>query len=216
LKRAHQRAAVLVSGGGTNLQAIIDARSNGTLDIELVLVISNRADAFGLRRAQDAGIETRCVPHTDFPDRHSFDAELVRELDRVQPDLVILAGFMRILSCDFVDRYTGRLLNIHPSLLPLYPGLDTHRRVIEARDVWHGSTVHFVTEELDGGPCIIQGRVPVLPDDDADTLAKRVLAVEHRIYPEAIRLIVEQRIRYSEGSVWLDGKKLHEPVLLPD
>lgn len=215
MKHVRQRAAVLISGSGTNLQAIIDAQTNGTLDIELALVVSNRADAYGLTRALRAGIEALCLPHTEFPDRSSFDAALMTKLDNFRIDLVVLAGFMRILTRDVVKHYRGRLLNIHPSLLPRYPGLNTHQRAIDAGDAWHGSTVHFVTEELDGGPRIIQGRVPVLPDDDADTLAKRVLTVEHRIYPEAIRLIVDGRVTCAEGAAWLDGKRLQEPIQLP-
>jgi phosphoribosylglycinamide formyltransferase-1 len=136
----------------------------------------------------------------------------LRQLDRYRPDLVLLAGFMRILTPAFVARYAGCLLNIHPSLLPKYAGLHTHRRVLEAGERWHGSTVHYVTEELDGGPRIIQGRVPVLPDDDVDRLAQRVLAVEHRIYPEAIRLISDGRIRYADGAAWFDGARLTEPL----
>ncbi|MGH8223272.1 MAG: phosphoribosylglycinamide formyltransferase [Woeseiaceae bacterium] len=206
------RAAVLISGSGTNLQAFIDNVAAGRLDIELALVLSNRGDACGLERAKRAGIETDCLPHSGFPDRAAFDAALLERLDARRPDVVLLAGFMRILSAPFVAHYAGRLLNIHPSLLPLYPGLDTHRRVLDSGDRWHGSTVHFVTEDLDGGPRIIQGRVPVLPDDDPGSLARRVLAIEHRIYPETVRLIAEGRVRYADGTVLLDGRPLSEPL----
>lgn len=206
------RAAVLISGGGTNLQAFIDARDAGELDLELSLVISNRPQAYGLVRAQRAGIDTACISHTGFADRETFDAAVAAKLDEYKVNLVLLAGFMRILSPAFVSRFAGRLLNIHPSLLPRFPGLDTHRRAIAAGDQWHGSTVHFVSDELDGGPRIIQGRVRVLPDDDTDSLAGRVLAVEHRIYPEAVSLIVDGRIRYADGTAWLDGKKIDEPL----
>jgi phosphoribosylglycinamide formyltransferase-1 len=206
------RAAVLVSGGGTNLQAIIDGQKSGHLKIELAVVLSDKPQAYGLVRAQQAGVDSLCVLPADHPDRDAFDAAVLRQLDRYRPDLVLLAGFMRILTPAFVARYSGRLLNIHPSLLPKYAGLHTHRRALEAGEHWHGSTVHYVTEVLDGGPRIIQGRVPVKPDDDVASLAQRVLAVEHRIYPEAIRLISDGRVRYADGAAWLDGTRLDEPL----
>jgi phosphoribosylglycinamide formyltransferase-1 len=166
-----------------------------------------------LQRAQDAGIDSVCLPHSEFPDRRSFDDALAQRLLEYRPDLVLLAGFMRILTPEFVAQFEGALLNIHPSLLPLYPGLETHRRAIESGDRVHGSTVHYVTEELDGGPRIIQGRVPVLPDDNADELARRVLAVEHRIYPRAVKLITEGRVTYADKSAWFDGQRMAEPML---
>lgn len=205
------RAAILISGSGTNLQAFIDAVRGGTLPLDIAVVISNRPDAYGLTRARNAGIDTECISHTDFPTREAFDAVLADTIDAYEPDIVILAGFMRILTPAFVRRYLGRLLNIHPSLLPLYPGLDTHRRALEARDAWHGSTVHFVTEELDGGPRIIQGRVPVMPDDSPEALARRVLEVEHRIYPLAAGWLASGRLELVNGRVMLDGKELVEP-----
>lgn len=205
-------AAVLISGSGTNLQAIIDEVASGQLDLDLSVVLSNRPDAAGLERAKKAGIVTECIRHQDYPQREKFDAALVETLDRYLPDLVILAGFMRILTGTFVNHFSGRVLNIHPSLLPKFPGLDTHQRAIDAGEEWHGSTVHFVTEDLDGGPPIIQGRVPVMPDDSAEELAARVLAVEHRIYPEAARLFAAGRIEYRDGSAWLDGERLAEPL----
>ena len=205
-------AAVLISGSGTNLQSFIDKVAAGTLDLELAVVLSNKPAAAGLERARQAGIPVECVRHGDYPDRESFDAALVDTLDRYVPDLVILAGFMRILTPVFIDHFAGRIFNIHPSLLPKYPGLDTHKRAIDAGDEWAGSTVHFATEELDGGPPIIQGRVPVLPDDTADTLAARVLAVEHRIYPEAAALFAAGRLRYKNGGAWLDGERLNKPL----
>jgi len=206
------RAAVLVSGGGTNLQAFIDAIRAGTLDLDLALVLSNRPQAGALARAERAGVATSCIPSRGFTDRDAYDAELASELDRHAPDLVLLAGFMRILGPAFVARYAGRIMNIHPSLLPKYPGLDTHERAIAAGDREHGCTVHFVSEELDAGPRIIRGRVPVLPDDDADRLAARVLEVEHRIYPEAARLFAAGRLACRDGRAWLDGKPLDEPI----
>jgi phosphoribosylglycinamide formyltransferase-1 len=152
------------------------------------------------------------VPHADFPDRDRFDNALLKLLDAYHPDLVLLAGFMRILTPRFVSRYTGRLLNIHPSLLPLYPGLDTHRRAIESGDAWHGATVHFVTGELDAGPGIVQGRVPIECDDDEDALSRRVLAVEHRIYPRAVQLVSEGRVTFADSAAWLDGVRLPGPL----
>ncbi len=205
-------AAVLISGSGTNLQAIIDEVAAGQLDLDLSVVLSNQPDAAGLERARKAGISVACVRHQDYPERKLFDAALAETLDKYQPELIILAGFMRILTPTFVNHFSGRVLNIHPSLLPKLPGLDTHQRAIDAGEEWHGSTVHFVTGELDGGPAIIQGRVPVMADDSAAELAARVLAVEHRIYPEAARMFAAGRLECRDGSVWLDGERLSEPV----
>ena len=183
------RLVVLISGGGSNLQAFIDAAADPAYPCEVVAVISNRAGVFGLERAARAGIPAEVLDHTAFASRDAFDTALADRIDAYAPDLVILAGFMRILTPGFVARYDGRLLNIHPSLLPKYPGLHTHQRAIDAGDAEAGATVHLVTEELDGGPVILQARVPVLPGDTADTLAARVLVEEHRIYPEAARLV---------------------------
>jgi len=205
-------AAVLISGSGTNLQAFIDEVAAGQLDLDLSVVLSNQPDAAGLERARKASIEVECVRHQDYPERALFDAALNETLDKYQPELIILAGFMRILTPTFVNHFSGRVLNIHPSLLPKFPGLDTHQRAIDAGEKWHGSTVHFVTEELDGGPAIIQGRVPVMPDDSAAELAARVLAVEHKIYPEAARMFAAGRLECRDGSVWMDGKRLTEPL----
>jgi phosphoribosylglycinamide formyltransferase-1 len=204
--------AVLISGSGTNLQAFIDEVAAGQLDLDLSVVLSNRPDAAGLERARKANIEVECIRHQDYPERALFDAALNETLDKYQPELIVLAGFMRILTPTFVSHFSGRVLNIHPSLLPKFPGLDTHQRAIDAGEKWHGSTVHFVTEELDGGPAIIQGRVPVMPDDSAAKLAARVLAVEHRIYPEAARMFAAGRLECRDGSAWLDGERLEEPV----
>ncbi|MEQ9560933.1 MAG: phosphoribosylglycinamide formyltransferase [Woeseiaceae bacterium] len=206
------RVAVLISGSGSNLQAMIDSREAGTLDIDIATVISNQPQAYGLRRAREAGIDAQCLPHREFHDRKSFDNALAELLKEYRVDLVLLAGFMRILTPEFVAEFEGRLLNIHPSLLPLYPGLDTHRRALEAGDAWHGSTVHFVSEELDGGPPIIQGRVRVERGDKPETLAQRVLKVEHLIYPRAVQLITEGRVRYADRSAWLDGERMTEPL----
>ena len=205
-------AAVLISGSGTNLQAIIDEVAAGQLDLDLSVVLSNQPDAAGLERARKADIGVECIRHQDYPERKLFDAALIETLDKFKPELIILAGFMRILTPTFVNHFSGRVLNIHPSLLPKFPGLDTHQRAIDAGEEWHGSTVHFVTEELDGGPAIIQGRVPVMPDDSAAELAARVLAVEHRIYPEAARMFAAGRLECRDGATWLDGERLTEPL----
>jgi len=181
---------VLISGSGSNLQAIIDA----DLPIEIRAVISNRADAYGLTRAEAAGIATAVLDHKNFPDRESYDAALQALIDSYTPKLLVLAGFMRILSDGFVRHYEGRMMNIHPSLLPKYRGLDTHARAIEAGDKEAGCSVHFVTPELDAGPVIVQARVPIFENDTPETLAARVLEQEHRIYPEAIR-------RFAEGKL---------------
>lgn len=206
------RVAILISGNGTNLQAFIDAVARGSLDIHLAVVLSNQPDAFGLVRATDAGIPTECVQNADYADRESFDQAMIDVLEQHRVDLVVLAGFMRILSNVFIQHFEGRVLNIHPALLPKYPGLNTHQRAIEAGERWHGSTVHFVTEELDGGPRILQGRVTVLSDDTASLLSARVQAVEHKIYPRAAALFASGRIEFKDGDTWLDGARLDEPV----
>ncbi|MEJ2612407.1 MAG: phosphoribosylglycinamide formyltransferase [Candidatus Thiodiazotropha sp.] len=204
---------VLISGHGSNLQAIIDAASNG-LPIDIVAVISNRPNVYGLERAAQAGIETALLQHKDFPDRDSFDQALVALIDHYTPELVILAGFMRILSADFVRHYTGRILNIHPSLLPKHRGLDTHQRALDSGDTLHGATVHFVTEELDGGPLISQAQVTVESSDNASTLAKRVLDKEHQLYPLAIRWFAQGRLKLDDSeNVILDNKKIDQPII---
>ncbi len=207
------KTAILISGSGTNLQAFIDAVKKGDLDLELTVVFSNNPDAYGLKRAEQAGIPTACIQHSDYPDRESFDHAVIAELDRFEPDLLILAGFMRILSPTFVAHYAGKILNIHPALLPLYRGLNTHQRVLDAGDKWHGSTVHFVTEDLDGGPRILQGRLAVIPGESADELAARVQTVEHRIYPEAAGWVGSGKVRFENGQSWVDGKPAAEPVV---
>ena len=190
---------ILISGRGSNMEAIV--RTN-IPRARIAAVISNRADAAGLAFAARHGIDTVVVPHADYARRADFDAALRAAIDAYAPDLVVLAGFMRVLGEDFVRHYAGRLLNIHPSLLPSFPGLHTHRRAIEAGVRVHGATVHFVTPELDGGPIVIQAVVPVLADDDEDRLASRVLAEEHRIYPQAVRWFVEGRLFITrEGRV---------------
>lgn len=183
----HLPLVILISGRGSNLQAIIDQAQLGQLPVEIRAVISNRPQAQGLERARQAGIETQVLDHHRFPRREAFEQALMTLIDSYTPRLVVLAGFMRILTPGFVHHYRGCLINIHPSLLPAFPGLDTHRRAIQAGMKEHGATVHFVTDEVDGGPIILQARVPVYPADTPAILAARVLKEEHRIYPEAIR-----------------------------
>ena len=187
---------VLISGGGSNLQAIIDAAVNDGLPVEIRAVISNKADAYGLERARKAGIETVIIDHTRFDGREAFDAELSRTIDGYTPKLVVLAGFMRILSDNFVHHYEGRMLNIHPSLLPRYKGTNTHARAIEAGDSEAGCSVHLVTAELDSGQVLLQARVPILKGDTPEKLAARVLEQEHVIYPEAIRQFALKSINH--------------------
>jgi len=198
--------AVLISGNGTNLQALIDASEDA--NYRITAVISNNPDAYGLRRARDADIPTWTISHRDFNQRIEFDRALMARLDRIQPDLVVLAGFMRILSAEFVNHFSGRLLNIHPSLLPRYPGTDTHQRVLEAGDSEHGAAVHFVTEELDGGPVIAHSTVPVSPEDDASSLQEKVHREEYRLYPRVVTLFAEGRLKMTDGRAWLDGNAL--------
>lgn len=202
------RIVVLISGSGSNLQAFIDATANGDLPAEIASVISNRADAFGLERAQQAQIPTAVLDHKLFASREDFDAALRTLIDSYQPDLLILAGFMRILTADFVRHFHGRLLNIHPSLLPKYPGLHTHQRALDAGDSEAGATVHFVTEELDGGPAIVQVRVPIIAGDTATSLAQRILQHEHAIYPLAARWFAEGRLVLRNNRAELDGELL--------
>lgn len=204
--------AVLISGGGSNLQAFIDASQLTDPAYEIALVMSNQAQAGGLTRAQNASLPTECIDHRDFPTREAFDAEMLEVLAGYQPDVIVLAGFMRILTPLFIARYVGRIFNIHPSLLPKFPGLDTHQRAIDAGEEWHGATVHFATEQLDGGPPIIQGRVPVLADDTSASLAARVLHIEHQIYPYAVRLFAEGRLSFAADDAWLDGQRLDAPL----
>ena len=213
MSQTRRTTAVLISGSGTNLQAFIDQVAAGSVDLDLAVVLSNQPGVQGLARAANAGIDTVCIEHRNYADRESFDRAVAKELDTWQPDLLILAGFMRILSPWFVDRYRGRVLNIHPALLPAYPGLDTHKRVLDAGDEWHGSTVHFVTEELDGGPRILQGRLRIDADESPDELKARVQGIEHRIYPEAAHWFGEGRLEFREGTAYLDGAPLEDPVI---
>ncbi len=204
---------VLISGGGTNLQALIDG-TGADLPIEIKAVISNVPDVYGLTRAAKAGIETAVLDHTQFSNRAEFDQALARCIDEYGAKLVILAGFMRILTPEFVRHYLGAMLNIHPSLLPKYQGLHTHQRAIEAGDTEHGASVHFVTDELDGGPIIIQAKVPVLANDTEDILATRVLEKEHIIYPLVTRWFAEGRLHLEDDQAIFDDQPLAQPLLL--
>lgn len=202
------RLVILISGSGSNLQAFIDQCQKGALSAEITAVISNKADAFGLERAKKAGIHTQVIDHKPFASREAFDQHLAEAVKNYQPDAVILAGFMRILTTHFVEPFKGKLLNIHPSLLPKYPGLNTHQRAIEAKDAHAGVSVHFVTEELDGGPVILQAKVDIDAKDSAETLAKKVLQKEHIIYPLAVSWLIEKRLELHHDGAYLDGNKL--------
>lgn len=197
-----KRIVILISGRGSNMQAVVEACEREGWPATIAAVISNRPDAAGLDWAAQRGLTTAVVDHRGFPDRPSFDQALARTIDQHNPDLVLLAGFMRILGEAFVTHYEGRMLNIHPSLLPAFPGLHTHRGAIEAGCKQAGATVHLVTAELDHGPIIAQGSVPVLPTDDESSLASRVLTIEHRLYPLAVRWMLEDRLRFEGGRVW--------------
>lgn len=199
---------ILISGSGSNLQSIIDAMQSGNLPIDIRAVISNKADAYGLQRARAAGIHTEVINHRDYEGREAFDHALQEAIDTHQPALVILAGFMRILTHGFVEHYLGRMLNIHPALLPLFPGLNTHERALQDAVKEHGATVHFVTTEVDGGPLVLQASVPVHDNDTTEALAARVLEQEHRIFPQAIRWFAEGRLQMQCDKVLLDDKPL--------
>jgi phosphoribosylglycinamide formyltransferase-1 len=195
---------ILISGRGSNMEAVVRAAQSEQWPARIAAVISNRADAGGLQFAASHGIATAVVSNKDYPSREAFDAALQVEIDRFEPDLVVLAGFMRILTPGFVNHYEGRMLNIHPSLLPLFPGLHTHEQALEAGVKEHGATVHFVTAQLDHGPMVGQARVPVLEGDTPELLAARVLVQEHQLYPRAIRWFVEDRLTIADGKVLID------------
>lgn len=204
---------VLISGNGSNLQAIIDAIKTNQLDAELKAVISNKASATGLDRAARENITTHVIAHESYPSREAFDQAMIQVIDAAGADLVILAGFMRILSKLFIDHYEHRLINIHPSLLPKYKGLNTHQQVIDNRDPIHGASVHYVSHELDSGPIVIQAKLPVFATDNAETLATRVLAEEHKIYPMVIKMHIENRLTFDKNQLQLDNKPLIKPLL---
>ena len=197
---------VLISGSGSNLQSLIN--NSSVIDLNIDCVISNVANAFGLDRAKKAGITTHTLDNKNFSSRHKYDVALSEVIDKYNPDVIILAGFMRILTAEFTNKYLGKILNIHPSLLPKFQGLNTHKRVIEAQEKRHGVSVHFVTEELDGGPIIAQRSIDVLPLDDADSIAKRVLIEEHKIYPEVVHLFTQGRLKLDNNIALLDNIKI--------
>ena len=199
---------VLISGSGSNLQAIIDACEQKRIPGTIRAVFSNKADAFGLERAREAGIPQHALAASQFASREAFDRELMHEIDAYAPDVVVLAGYMRILSAEFVQHYQGKLLNIHPSLLPKYPGLNTHRQALDNGDTEHGTSVHFVTEELDGGPVILQAKVPVFAGDDEAEITSRVQAQEHAIYPLVVSWFLNDRLKMQDNHAWLDDIKL--------
>ncbi len=208
------RVVVLISGRGSNLQSLIDQMKSGQLPITICAVISNEPDAYGLQRAQQAGIPTRVLEHRTFTERAQYDKALIALIDSYAPRLVVLAGFMRILGKEFVDHCAGRIMNIHPSLLPDFPGLDTHARALESGAARHGASVHFVSTELDGGAIVIQAAVPVHADDTPESLAERVLEQEHQIYPTAVRWFAEDRLTVKDGRVLLDGEQRAEQGLV--
>lgn len=213
MRRSAPAIAVLISGTGTNLQALIDASATGAINARVAAVISDRRDAQGLQRAREAGIEARQI-RVGPRQRPRYDAAILGALRHLQPDLIVLAGFMRILSPEFIETFSDRLINIHPSLLPKYPGLDTHRRALEAGDTEHGATVHFVTGELDAGPRIIQYRIAIRSDDTPQSLAERVLVGEHIILPRAVGWFVDGRLSVDGNRVMLDDEVLPHPIIV--
>jgi phosphoribosylglycinamide formyltransferase-1 len=206
------KAAVLISGTGSNLKALIDAVATQGLHLDIVQVVSNRAEAPGIGHATSAGIPVHVISHADFPDRRSHDAAVAEVLERSQAELIILAGYMRILSEEFTTHYYGRMINLHPSLLPKYKGLDTYNRVLQSGDNQTGASIHFVTAGLDSGPVIAQITIPVLPGDDAGTLKKRLGPLEHVLLTATVRLFCNREITYRKDTVWYQGKALKRPI----
>jgi phosphoribosylglycinamide formyltransferase 1 len=204
--------AVLVSGFGSNLQALIDADRAGHLDVDFRLVLSDRPEAHGLERARAAGIPAAALPPADFPGRAEWSQALDAALRTSGSELVVLAGFMRVLGPELVQAWEGRMLNVHPSLLPRHRGLHTHRRALESGDAMHGASIHYVTEELDGGPVILQARLPILPGDDEVSLARRVQTREHEVYPRVVQWIAQGWLAWRDGGPWLHGRRLDVPV----
>jgi phosphoribosylglycinamide formyltransferase-1 len=207
--------AILISGRGSNMRVIAERAAASSLPVDIRAVVSDQPAAEGLQAAAALNITTRVLQPRDFADRAAYDRALVDLLNEFQPQLVVLAGFMRILTPHFIGAFAGRILNVHPSLLPKYRGLHTHRRALEAGETMHGVSVHFVTEELDGGPVVLQAEVPVLPADTETTLSARVQQGEHRIYPQAIDWFARGRLRLQDGRAWLDGQPLAAPVREP-
>lgn len=208
------RVVVLISGSGSNLQAIIDAEK--TSNYQVVKVISNRPNAYGLTRAENHQIPHQTVDHQDFTAREDFEQALIQAIEPAQPDLVVLAGFMRILTPLFTNQYLGKMLNIHPSLLPKYPGLDTHQRAIDAGDQEHGLSIHFVTAELDGGPVILQAATKIAADDNADSLQQKIHGLEHQAYPLVVELFAQHKLQFIDNQAWFNNQLLTEPLQLAD
>ncbi len=210
------RLVVLISGNGSNLQAIIDRIEQKRLDARIAAVISNRPDARGLERARRHGIEAVALDHKLFDSREAFDRKLRQTIEHYRPDLVVLAGYMRILSPELIHAFEGRMLNIHPSLLPKYPGLHTHRRALESGDREHGASIHVVTPELDAGPVLLQGRFPIEQDDDIESLQQKTHRLEHRMYPQVLQWIAEGRLQPDAQQPLFDGQPLRQPKELDD
>jgi phosphoribosylglycinamide formyltransferase-1 len=206
------KLVVLISGSGSNLQAIIDAIEAGRLDAEISAVVSNRPGAYGLERARQHGIDAVALDHTDYPDRAGFDRKLIKLIDPYQPDVIVLAGYMRILTEGFIDHYSPRMLNIHPSLLPRYQGLNTHQRALDAGDHEHGVSIHVVTPQLDAGPVIVQARFPIEPDDDAVSLQQKGHALEHQMYPRVLQWLAENRLQLDQTQPRFDDEPLASPL----
>jgi len=213
-EKSPMKIAVLISGNGSNLQAIIEHQQQSKNLYEIVLVISNRPEAFGLKRAQKAGIATKVIDHTNFTGREAFDEQMKIELDKAEVELVVLAGFMRILSAEFTEHFLGRMLNIHPSLLPKYQGLNTHQRALDSGDKEHGLSVHFVTPELDGGPVIVQSKTNIQNDDTAESLQQRIHSLEHTAYPTVVEWFAQGRLLFKQSKVYFDAKELNSPIIL--
>jgi phosphoribosylglycinamide formyltransferase-1 len=209
-----KRIVVLISGSGSNLQAFIDAQTKGQLGGEIVAVLSNKANVLGLERARKAGIDTLLVEHQNFESREAFDQSMAKEINVYRPDLIILAGFMRILSADFVKGFSGKLLNIHPSLLPKYPGLHTHRRALDNKDELHGTSVHFVTEELDGGPLIAQAIMKLDHKSTENEVTQQIQKLEHQLYPQVAAWFLTDRLTMEKDGVYFDKEKLQQPIKL--
>ncbi len=207
------RLAILISGNGSNLQSIIDAIEKGFLRASISLVVSNNPDAYGLTRATRHGIATRVLDHRDFANREAFDEALREILDAVSPDLIVLAGFMRILGRAFIDAFPGRILNIHPSLLPAYKGLNTHQRALDNQETRHGVSIHLVTAELDDGPVLLQGSYPIEPGDIAEDLQRKGHRLEHQMYPQLLQWFSDNRIHIDQGTVYFEQQPLKAPIL---
>lgn len=216
MQQSRLNIVVVISGNGSNLQALIDYQQQPDCHYQIVKVVSNRPKAFGLQRAQQAGIATALVDHTQFDSRESFEQSLIQQIDQAQPGLVVLAGFMRILTPSFTQHYLGRMFNIHPSLLPKYPGLNTHQRALDAADKEHGLSIHFVTDQLDGGPVVMQAELTIAPNDDAQSLQARVHQLEHQAYPIAINLFAQGKLSYQNHQACWQAQPLASPLKLAD